>query len=167
MPLNPVTLTTAILRLTDKTRSDFVGFPLVRTAGGDVDLVGTNQLVASNWADTAARFFVEAVVPPPNPVALAAGRSAFAQAMGAALNAPGGATAAAALSAGWAAFAVAFAGLITPPVATPPPAPLVIPVGPPTANPVPPAANIATAVFAWAKTGLYGVPPQPPSIPWS
>lgn len=167
MPLDPATLTTEILKLTDKSRPDFVGFPLVLTAANELDIVGTNDKVATNWANAAGVFFATIVVPPVLPPVIAAGVAAFKTAMFALLGPPGSPTAAAALAAGFTAMAGVIAAGAVPPVAVPPPAPLVIPIGPPIADPLPPAANIAAAVFAWAKTGLYGVPPQPPSIPWS
>lgn len=165
MPLNPATLTDSILKITDKTNPGFVGFPIV-IVGGMLDVGATNAKTAANWSQAAFDFFAQAVVPPPNPAALAAGKAAFQPAMAAAIGPPGSPTAAAALAAGFAAFAAAFAALVVPPIATPPASPLVIPIGPPIADPTPPAASMAAAIFAWAKTGLYTIPPSPP-VPWS
>lgn len=167
MPLDPATLTHEILRLTDQTLSDFVGWPKVLLPDGSLDVAGTNALVAQNWANAARAFFQTMVVPPVLPPVLDAAAASFATAMAGALGPPGAPTAAAALAAGFGAFAVTVALGAVPPVAVPPPAPLVPPIGPPTALAEPPAALLAVAVFAWAKTGLYGVPPQPPSVPWS
>jgi hypothetical protein len=167
MPLVVATLTQEILKLTDKTRSDFKGFPMVLTPAGAIDVAGTNNKVATNWSVAAQVFFSTIVVPPVLPPVVAAGAAAFKSSMFGLLGPPGSPTAAAALAAGFTAFAAIIASGATIPVAIPPPAPLIIPIGPPILDPTIPAANIAAAVFAWAITGTYGVPPAPPSIPWS
>ncbi|APU88894.1 hypothetical protein Rctr197k_075 [Virus Rctr197k] len=166
MPLSVATMTTEVLRLTDATRGDFVGFPAV-VVGGVVDLPATNALVAANWAGAARRFFSEIVVPVVVPTAFLTGEAAFQAAMFALMGPPGLYDPGAALAAGFSAFAVVIAASAVVPVAVPPPAPLTLTPGVPTADPVGPATNLATAVFTWAKTGLYGVPPVPPLVPWS
>jgi hypothetical protein len=167
MVLNPTTLTEAILDLTDDTRGTFVGHPFVLDASGALDLAATLDLVATNWAGAAAQYFTGISVPAINPGGIPAGAAAFKAAMLPLLGVPGGA--AAALAAGFDAFAlVVVANTIPPNVSLPPPpGTLTVPIGPPTMEPEPPAANIASAVFSWTKTGLTGPPPSAPSVPWS
>lgn len=166
MPLVAATLVEEILKLTDKTRSDFKGFPVVIVENA-IDVFATNDRVSDNWANAAGIFFAAISVPTVPPPIIIAGVAAFKSNMFGILGPPGSPTAAAALAAGFTAFAGVIAAGAVPPVAVPPPAPLVIPIGPPILDPLIPALNIANAVFAWAKTGLYGTPPQPPSIPWT
>jgi hypothetical protein len=172
MALNVATLTEAILRITDMRRPDFVGWPMVLTVSGDLNVVATNNLVADNWAEAAFEFFSEISVPPVPPPVHVAAREAFQVAMFNLLGPPPTSplappTAAAALAAGFTAYATTLAVGATPPVAVPPTASLVIPIGPPIADPLPPAANIAAAVLAWTLTGAYGVPPAAPVPPWT
>jgi hypothetical protein len=171
MPLNPVTLTNAILRLTDQTRSDFVGWPAVYVAGA-LDLPATHQLVAENWAGAARTYFSELIFPViviPSTLDLA--ETAMVAAMTSLVAVPGGA--AVALVAGFQAFAAAIVPGVLPAVAIPPPAPppIAAALAPfavaGIADPQPPAAAVAAAVDTWARTGLAGVPPQPPTTPWS
>jgi len=162
MPLNVATLTTAVLRLTDKSRGDFAGWPTV-VVGGAVDWAATSQAAASNWAGAAQAYFMELVVPAVVPAAHTAGASAFAAAMTPKVSTDplGG------VADGFGAYAVVLAVSAVVPVAVPPPAPLVLVPGPPTSDATGPAAAMAATIDTWARTGLYGVPPAVPAVPWS
>lgn len=163
MPLNAVTLTNEILKLTDASRPDFVGFPL------------TPEVVAANWANAAKVFFLEMVVPPVLPAVVAAGAEAFRTAMATALGPSGSLTGLTALSAGFGAMATVLAAGAVPPAATPPPLPVLAPLTAalapfilvPVPDPTPSAVATAGAILTWCKTGLYGVAPAPPTTPWS
>lgn len=149
MPLNPATLTGAILEITDHSVPGHV-FPQ------------TQQEVGDRWAAAAKRYFAEMLFPPPNPAAMEAGAAA----MAAVFAAPGAGVAQFPL--GWSAFAAAMSPLLVPIVATPPPGPPAIPPLPPIGEPNTPAAAIAAAVDLWAKTGIGIIPSVPPIVnPWS
>lgn len=166
MPLNPATLTTEILKLTDENRPDFKGFP-VAVMNGEVDEASYNAQTAANWADALAAFFGELVVPPIIPGAILAARSAFEGAFLAAMKPAEQEAGGGPLQAGLTAMVAILAASAVPPVALPPPGDVAFSPGGETSDPSGPAISLASSIFAWAKTGLYGVPPSPPTIPWS
>lgn len=151
MPLSAATWESAMLKLTDPSDPDFVGWPASHADAG------------SNWAAVADTFFadivmppaVPPVVPPATPPANTVGYDAFtaAYALSSGLDA---------LSAGLVAYAAAIAASV--PTSTPPPLPPSFPSLPNTDDPAAPAASIAAAVYAWAITGLG---PTPAALPWS
>ena len=164
MPLNALTMTNAVLKLTDQTVPGFVGFPT------------DDATTAANWADAAKDFFDELVTPLVIPGTQAAGRDAFAAAMEGLLAVPQGG--AAALDAGF----VAFAGVIALGVAPVPAGVTVPPAGGPAiglllasfiaipvSDPNLPAAEMGSGILAWAETGTFtpAAPPGAPPVFWS
>lgn len=156
------------MKIIDKTRADFVGFPIVLLPSGLVDTIATNQLVASNWSRAADVFFSFAVVPQVLPTARVGARSAFVAAMAVALTIPNAAIVA--LQKGFDAYAAVLAlSQIAPNTALPPPpGTLSIPLQPPPFSPDPAVAAVlmATAVNLWAKTGTMTTP-SGVILPWS
>lgn len=172
--LDQLSLKQAILRVIDRDRDDFVGFPLELDDLGAFDRDATNRKVGENWADAALTYFALAVVPPPpalQPVVAHAGaRTAMAERIAAELRAGQDANeqrGLAALAAGFAAYAGALAlasiplvGLVTPPPASP-----VFVLAPGSADTA--AATMATAVDVWARTGTFLVTGGVVPAPWS
>lgn len=166
--LDPTVLIDAILRLTDRSRADWVGLPTVLNGDGTVNIPATHAVTAGNWANVAVEYFGGIVVPVVLPAVHALARSAFENAMLPVLNGGGPIAGFVALQAGFTAYAAALIGGVVPPgVALPPTTPLVITPGPPTVDPTPAAVSMAAAIDAWARTGLYGIPPATPVPPWS
>lgn len=156
MPLLSLTLEDQILRLTDQTRSDFLGFP------------STANLVGANWARAARAFFVVASIPSIAillPVAHDLAESAMSSTV-VSLSSTG----VLALQNGFAIYAATLAANVLPGagVVVPPPTPLTLPLLPPVSDPLIPAAVIAASVLAWALTGTFipATPPGSPPIPW-
>lgn len=153
--LSADTLRAEVLKLTDSTDPNFVGFP------------ETAEQTAANWAHAARVFFEEllafVVLPGTHDIA----EEAFHAASVATVSLPG--AGAAALDSGFAAYAGALAAGVTPGTgaAVPPPGPLAlataIPLPVPT--PGPPAAAIGAHVLAWASTGSF-TPTGGSAIPW-
>jgi len=156
VPLSAVTLRDQVLRLTDATDPDFVGFPT------------TPERTSENWAQAARAFFEEltafAVIPGTHDLA----EEAFYGASVATISLPG--AGAAALDAAFAAYAGALASGVAPGsgAAVPPPGPLAlataIPL--PVSTPGPPAVAIGAHVKAWAGTGSF-TPTGGSAIPWA
>jgi hypothetical protein len=164
MPLVASILQGEILKLTDQRLGDFVGFPAV-IVGGVLDVVATNDLVATNWSNAVSVYILGITNPIVSPPTIVAAVAAFKAAMFGLLGPPGSPTGAVALTAGLAALAAVIAAGSPPFVVTPPP-PFVAPLLPPIPDPAPPASTLAAAIDAWARTGLASIPPAPP-IPWS
>jgi hypothetical protein len=168
MVLLAAVLTDEVLKITDKTRPDFVGFPAV-VVDGVLDVAATNELVASNWANAAGNFFLGMTVPPGAVLGVPLAVLAFKATMLGLLSVPGGGVAA--LEQAFFSMGPVLAAASVP-VAVPPPAPPPIgaalaPFLAGTADPTGPALALANAVFLWTKTGLWGPPPAPPSSPWA
>lgn len=151
MPLNPATLSRAVLALTDPDAGGFRGFP------------ADEAQAAANWAGVMRTFFQEMVFPPVQPGIHVAAESAARSAL-TGLNSGGLAT----LKQGWVVYAASLVGGVIPPVlALPPPGQPLLALPAPTGNAAQPAALLAAAVFAWSKGGLAGPPPAGPVTPWS
>ncbi len=152
MPLIPGNLIDEVLKLTDKTDADFVGFPV----GTEEEI---NTQASENWAAAASSFLATLTQPPGAGVAAAAAESAAAAAMKAALEAgsPGleeliDAFGKAIELAG-AAFATTQGTLSLTPL-------------PPIDDPVPPATTFESDVTTWVAGGLF-TPPGGSPTPWS
>jgi len=168
MALSAATLRTEVLRRTDKTRSDWRGWPTTAAAA------------VTSWAEAAAAYFAELTSPvllPPADGALALARAAFEAAAGLEVDDRGRLTRDA-LPVGFQAFAAAVlpapAYVVTPPL----PAGGLSAQGAPLAWAWPDGWNVPTgdpAIFAdvlsglvdfWARTGTASIPPATP-LPWS
>lgn len=168
MPLVSAVLMEEVLKITDKSRPDFVGFPAV-VVDGVLDRPATNDLVATNWANAAGNFFLGIVVPPGAVAGVPLAVATFKSTMLGLLSVPGGGVVAleqAFFSMG-AVLAVSGAPAAIPPPAPPLLAAALLPFLAGTADPTGPAAALANAVFLWTKTGLWGAPPAPPTVPWA
>lgn len=145
MPLLSPLLVEAILRMTDKDRSDFVGFPATYAEAG------------VNWARAARSYFEAAAFPPLPPPIHDLAESAMSSQIASTLTASLGLAGAVAIPAGFAVYAAAMAagslGLAVAPAGL-----FVMPALPPVNDPVTPATAIAGAVDAWVKTGT-SIPP--------
>jgi len=176
VPLQVAQLTDLILQVTDKTRSDFVGFPVVRTLTAPFyDAAATNNLVAKNWGNAVLQYFATITVPVLTPTIFPIAQAAFEPAMAFILGAE--ALAMKAFGAGLDAFvAVMVTGLAVPGVATPPPpgtftfSPAITQGQTPEQVTQTSAANLALAIHNWATnpaTGGKFTPPGGASISWT
>lgn len=164
MPLLPTTLIAEILKFSDPSSSNFVGFP------------ATVQQTAEYWAQAFSVFLSEVIVPPGYLLAaLPIGRPLMIAAM-VALAIPNPASGVlyyppgsgiTALGNGLAALVAPVIAIALPAIVVPPPALFVPPPLPPVTNPTIPATAIATAAFLWAKTGTYTPTVPIPPIPWA
>lgn len=162
MPLNPATLLNAILRRTDQTRADFVGFP------------ADNTTSAMNWAMVASEYYRESVAPFLAPVT-SIGEQAFTatyltQIGGTPGPVPLGLLA---LDTSFQAYVIAVAGAVlsiipgsitTPPVGLPGiPGLLTVP----TSDPVAPATTLSTTLDLWSRTGTFALNALVAPVPWN
>lgn len=149
MPLNPATLTEAILEITDPSRDGHV-FPRNQTE------------VGIRWAAAARAYFSQAIVPPLLPLQLDAGEAAMRDV----LSVPGAGLPQ--FPGAWVAFVAAIAlTTISPMIALAPIGPPPIPPLPPILDPTIPAAAIAGAIHGWALSGTFTPGPPAPPTPWS
>jgi hypothetical protein len=170
MPLLVATLQAEILKITDQNDPNFVGPSLV-IAGGVVDMVASNDLAATFWANAVGAYLSGIIVPPGAVAMVPAAVAAFKTAFFPLLGVPGGALIA--LNEAFMKAAIVLAAA-PPPAAIPPPVPLLTTLAPAMApfaagtfDPHPPAAAMALAIDTWFRTGLWGPPPAPPASLWS
>jgi hypothetical protein len=151
--LNPETMKGEILRLTDGSRADHVGWP------------SSASEAAANWAQALSRYFGEMVYPELIEGVIAAAAAASVGVMQESLEKQGH-LGLEFLSAGCAAFAPLLAAK-PPVVATAPPTPPVFPPLEPAATADGPAGKVADVIDTWARTGTAGIPGGSPPTPWS
>ena len=143
-----------VLKLTDETNPDFVGFPEGETPEE------INEVVSENWANAVA-IGLGGLVTPPGAGAVAAGAvGPAAAAMKVALEAG---------TPGLVELVTAFGAAIE--LALAPLAPvqgtfLLTPL-PPTDDPNPPALSFELDVVKWVALGLWTPPPVGPPLPWT
>jgi len=155
MVLSPTVMQTEVLKMTDESRGDFVGWP------------ESAPETAANWAAACRAFFTQISAPPINPAIHGAAEQAFIAASVGTISVPGGG--AAALDLGFQVYAATMiAGVIPPAIAIPPVVPpllatvLIAPV--PSAQGV--AVTLGAKIYTWAITGTFTVPPAPAVLPW-
>lgn len=164
MALIAAVLAEEIRKFSDVNHPEFSGFP-------------SNALeTATKWARALKAYFATLGPPVLIPGTLDLSEAAMIAAMEP-LVFPVPGQGAIALAAGFAAFVLPFVAGGAPAVVIPPPAPFVPafsipPILPTTpaiiaASTIAAASTLALSVDVWAKTGLSGVPPAPPTIPWA
>lgn len=146
MAVDPATLTAEILKLTDETNPDFVGFP------------PDNETTAINWAAAISAYLATLTTPPGGGLAAVAAEGTAASAMEAALDAGG-----IGLVELFAAFGVAIAVIPVSVAGVFSLTPL-----PPSALVGPPAASLAGDATKWVAAGTWTAPaPGSSPIPWA
>lgn len=162
MPLIPNALVDEVLKITDQTNPEFLGFP-VFFVDDDPELgpddERNNQATADNWANAVGSFLTTLTAPPGAGVAAQAAIPLAADAMKAALE--GGSDGLTELVGAFgAAIELAGAAFATTQ------GEFSLSALPPTTDPVPPATSLEADVTTWVAAGTF-TPPGGSPTPWS